>query len=159
MQGRAETRRMVTIRHCTIAELFSAPAMPALLDDYAAEAAIAGMPTPAAQMRLYQALESSGMLGVIGAFAGGELVGFINILVSELPHYSAKVGTSESFFVAPSHRSGGTGQRLLDAAEEHARNRGAVGLLVSAPHGGRLERALPLMGYRQSNSVFFRGLA
>ena len=80
------------------------------------------------------------------------------LLVPVLPHFGRKVGVSESYFVAAEYRKTGAGLRLLHAAEEAAREAGAVGVLVSAPTGGILERVMPGVGYRETNRVFFKGL-
>jgi GNAT superfamily N-acetyltransferase len=80
------------------------------------------------------------------------------MLVSLLPHYSALAATTESWFVSAAARKGGTGKRLMDAAEAKARELGAVGFLISAPTGGSLERAAPMLGYRETNRVYFKAL-
>lgn len=149
----------LVVRDASILEIAAAPGIDALLADYAAESAIAGLPAPAARLETYRRLEASGLLRTIVATIGGTPIGFITVLVSELPHYGRLVAVSESFFVAPAHRHSGAGLRLLRAAERQARERGACGLLVSAPSGGRLARVLPRTGYRETNRVFFRPLA
>lgn len=131
----------------------------ALVAEYAAECRIAGIGEPSGQWDAYRLMEASGLLQSIGAFVAGELVGFVNVLVSVLPHYGKPVGVTESLFVASGHRASGAGLALLAAAEDYALERGAVGILVSAPHGGQLERVLDARpSYRRTNAVFFRGL-
>jgi GNAT superfamily N-acetyltransferase len=116
------------------------------------------MPQIDPHLPMYRQLEAAGVLHAFGAFSGDELVGFLLMIVSPVPHYSAVVANTESFFVKDGHRKGGTGVRLLKMAEEHAKNLGAVGVFVSAPSGGRLSRAMPLLGFRETNRVFFRKL-
>lgn len=148
---------MVEIRHCTIADIEQQPNFAELIDEYAAEASIHGLPHPAAQLPMYHALEDAGALYCFGAFHGPVMIGFVTVLTHVMPHYGATASTTESFFVAESHRKSGAGTRLLQAAESYAKSRGSTGLLISAPHGGKLSQVLPKAGYRQTNDVFFKG--
>lgn len=147
---------MLTVGRSSIAALEAAPNIDALLAEYAAESAIAGLPPPAAKVETYRRLEAAGLLHTFTALHDGELAGFITVLASDLPHYGTTVAVSESFFVAQTHRKSGAGLRLLRAAEDKARALGSPGLLVSAPFGGRLFEVLPRVGYRETNRVFFK---
>lgn len=146
------------IQQCTFADLVAAPAFAKLADEHATESVRVGLPvnlhTPG-----YEALEASGMSTLFAAYHEGELVGFANVLVAVMPHYSEPLATIESIFVASAHRNTGAGTALLRAVEHVAREKGAAGLLVSAPIGGRLA---DVMGrkrdYRETNRVFYRAL-
>ena len=146
------------IRQCTISELEAAPNIHDLLAEYAEESSIAGLPTPAAQVETYRAIESSGALHIIAAFEGDLLIGYITVLSTVLPHYNEVVSVTESYFVSKEHRSSGAGLKLLRSAERFAREIGSLGLLVSAPTGGALSDVLPRVGYKETNRVFFRSL-
>lgn len=148
----------ITIRPITADEFEQADNLVELLAEYAVESAIPGLGEINVQFELYRKMEEVGALHTLGAFRGNTMVGFISFLVSVLPHYGAFTATSESFFVAQSERAGGTGLRLLQAAEDKARELGAVGLLVSSPAGGRLAKVLPRIGFAHTNEVFFKGL-
>lgn len=148
------------IRLCKVSDIENDAALPALLAGYARESSIPELGHGKAQFETYSALEQAGMLRVLGAYQGDALIGFIAILVSELPHYGCLVATTESFFVSPSARKGGVGRALLANAEALAASVGAKGMLVSAPTGGRLELVMQRSSaYRQTNSVFFKALA
>lgn len=143
----------------TIDALDREPNLPDLLAAYGAESAIAGMPPFCAQMDAYRGLEAAGLLHAFGAYDGTELVGVLLLMLATLPHYGAVVATTESFFVAPEHRSGGHGLRLLRAAEVHAAALGAVGVFVSAPVGSQLEKVLDsVWSYTEASRVFFKRL-
>ena len=147
------------ISRISIDDLRFAPGIDALLRDYAAESAIAGLPVPKAEWLTYARMEHHGALHVIGAYIDGQLVGFCNVLVSLSPHYSVLIAVTESLFVSPSPRSTGAGLALLREAENVARERGAAGMLVSAPTGGTLAAVLEhSKGFRETNRAFFRGL-
>ncbi|WP_369952279.1 GNAT family N-acetyltransferase [Ralstonia syzygii] len=149
----------ITVRPCTVADVESAPNMALLLAEYGAESAIPELGPVNPQFPLYKALEANGSVRMLGAFHDGELVGFMAVLVSVLPHFGVVVGTSESYFVASHDRKSGAGLDLLHAAEDMAREMGAIGFFVSTPVGSRLERVMPGVGYRDTNRVFFKALA
>lgn len=146
------------IQPATVDELLAAPNWWALLDEYAAECGIAGIGKPDMQVDTYRALEAAGVLKIVAARQDGKLVGFMFFLLSVLPHYGKLVAVSESIFVAPAQRDSGAGLALLKAAEDAALDAGAVGLLVSAPAGGRLDRLLAAKRYEHTNAVWFKRL-
>ncbi len=139
-----------------MSEIFSAPNIKELLDEYAEESAIFGLPHPKAKVDLYKQLESVGFLYPIGAFCEDGLVGFILVLTHILTHYSERVSTTESFFVAKAYRKTGAGIKLLRAAEGYAKEIKSLGLLISTPIGGDLAEVLSKTDYRETNRVFFR---
>lgn len=147
----------VYIRRCTVAEIECNHNTPALLAEYAAESAIGGLPKPNARMDIYSAIEATGAMVVLGAFLADHLVGFLVMVVTTNPHYGVRLAVTESFFVANEHRGTGAGIKMLRQAEQMAKDFGAVGILVSAPSGGRLADVLPGIGYRETNRAFFRG--
>lgn len=147
----------VIIRQCTVAEIEAAPNFSNLLDEYATYA-IPGMPSPAVKMEHYRLLEKSGVQTSFGAFLGTTLVGFINVLVSVSPHYGITGAYSESLFVAKEYRKLGAGLRLIRAAEAVVKEKGAPGLIISAPAGSPLTDILPEIDYRQTHILFFKRL-
>ena len=128
-----------------------------LLSLYADESSIDGLPKPKADMNMYGLMEGAGAYHLFGAYFDGLLVGFIGLISQSLPHYSVKITITESYFVAKAYRSTGAGLKLLRTAENHAKDMGSPGLLVSSPYGGDLAKVLPGVGYRPSNVVFFKG--
>ena len=149
----------MVIRPTTVAEVHVAGMLPDLLAAYAAESSIPELGEVCPAFDTYYGMEAAGALHLIGAF-DTELVGLVSMLVYGLPHYAnRRICTLESFFVMPGARHGGTGIKLLRAAEARAVELGAAALMVSAPAGGRLAQVLPRSGYRQTNEVFLRALA
>lgn len=148
-----------SIRRIKAADFEAATNVSELIDEYAAECAIDGMPPPRARLVLYRQLESSGAICALAGFDGEQLAGFVVVISTELPHYGRLVSTLESFFVGKAWRRTGLGLALLKRAEQVAREVGSPGLLVSAPAGGVLERVLPRVGYSHTNTVFFKRLA
>lgn len=146
----------LVVRRCAAAEILQSSNFARIAEEYGAESSIKGMPHPLAKMEMYYQLESVGALHVYGAFMDDGIVGFITILTTVMPHYSAILAVSESFFVLKDYRKSGAGLKLLRMAEDRAREVGAPGLLVSAPYGGVLEAVLPRSGYAPSNTAFFK---
>ena len=147
------------IRACSVADIMGDPLFPTLVEEYAAESAIAGLPPPNARMQTYLHLEALGMLHAFGAIHGNTLVGFISLLAPVLPHYGLTIAVCESFFVASAYRYTGAGLRLLKAAEDKTKELGSPGLLVSAPYAGALFEVLPRCGYTETSRVFFKQVA
>lgn len=150
---------MITIRPCTVAEVEASGALLELLESYGFESNIQELGSVDACFITYRQMEASGALHVLGVFAP-HLVGLASLVVYGLPHYAGRrICAMESFFVAPHARRGGTGIKLLRAAEARALELGATALMVSAPVGGRLASVLPRTGYRETNRVFLRALS
>ena len=149
---------MSEVRRVSLATLIDDPRFQTLVDEYTAESSIKDMPPINWQRQIYQQLETIGIFFVLAAYERDELVGFMTMIVTVLPHYGALTATTESVFVAAGHRSGGAGLKLIREAESWAKELGAVGLFLSAPYGGRLADIAPRIGYRQTNAVFFKGL-
>lgn len=148
-----------TIRRITIAELEQAPFLDEFIAAYGDESSIPEIGDPEPCFETYRAMEASGVLHVLGAFAP-DLVGVASVLVFGLPHYAGrKIASMESIFVMPSARRSGAGLGLLRAAEQCAREQGAKALMVSAPVGGRLAAVMSKTEYRETSRVFAKGLA
>lgn len=142
-----------------MAEFFDDPATPALLAEYAAECALAGLPEPVPHRAIYDALEQAGAVTLIAIRSDGALIGFLVLLVSMNPHYSQVLGAVESYFVAAARRKTGAGLALLREAERVAKDRGAVALLISAPARGQLADVLHASrNYDHTNAVFCKVL-
>lgn len=146
------------VRRITMEEFEHAPGVGALMAEYAAEAAIHEIGPPNPQFATYRAMEASGMFHTFGAFADGQLVGFLFLITPTLPHFGQLVGVTESFFVGAAHRKSGAGTQLRLVAEETAGAAGAAGILMSVPFGGKLGKVLPRAGYRETNTTFYKKL-
>lgn len=73
----------------------------------------------------YEALEEAGMLRVYTAREDGKLVGYAAFFVRTNMHYSDSLQAQQDvLFLAPSHRKGTTGIRLIQRAEEELAKEG-----------------------------------
>lgn len=130
-----------------------------LIEQYSSEIKLAGLPKPVPQVEAYRMLEASGMFVLLTVFDDDELIGFAHLGIPPALHYGVSVACMESLFLEANHRKGYLGLNLIKRAEQEAQSRGAVGLLVSAAAGSRLEQILPKFDYRHSNTVYFRSFA
>lgn len=147
------------VTRVTLAEIEASPDLSALLAEYAAESANHEIGPASPQLETYRAMEASGMFHSLAAWHGGQLVGFLFLLVPTLPHFGLVVGVTESYFVASAHRKSGAGDQLRHEAEQLAASLGAVGLMISAPVDGKLAAVLGAhKAYNETGRVFFRRL-
>jgi hypothetical protein len=149
---------MTEVRQCSFNDLAHAAGFDALCAEYAAESGrMAELGAPKVDGGAYRAMEAAGIAHCIGAWCDDELVGFGVVTISVLPHYSKLIGCLISFFVASSARKGSAGTRIRALAERIAKERGALGLMISAPSESRLDVILPRIGYRATNRLYFKG--
>ena len=148
----------ITTRIVPLAELTGAPNFLQLVNSYAEESALPVLGKPVTQMASYEALAAAGALTVICAFENDTVVGFIGMLTVLSPHYGVLISSTESLYVLPEHRKGGACQKLLNAASDAARERGAVALVVSAPLNGVLDKVLPHWGFAETYRFYAKGL-
>ena len=110
-----------------------------LITAYAAECSIPGsVPQP----QLYAAMEQAGALQCFGAYVDADLVGFVSVLSVTMPHNGKRMGTIESIFVTPSHRSTSAATLLMSAAEQYADELDCVGLIYQPRIGSSLDKIL-----------------
>ena len=148
---------MLVIEPSTFRCLEAADAWEPLIAEYGAEAGVHGMPPPSVKREQYHALEDNGLIHVFRARVDGELVGYIIVLATAMPHYAGvQLAVSESFFVRRAFRHTGAGLKLLRAAEDKAAALNCLGLIVSAPSQGTLAEVLPRRGFRETNKIFFK---
>ncbi len=149
----------MAIRPVAFAEILGAPNAPELLAEYAAECALPELGAIEPQAEMYAVMEESGAFQCFGVYRDGQLSGFASALVYVVPHYGKRIATVESLFVAAASRRTGAGTKLMSAIEEHARERGCVAILYSAPAASQFESLLKMLTpYRHSNTVFLRSL-
>ena len=149
---------MLSVRPCLYSELQASSGFSELVAEYAAESAIPGMPAPNTDHATYILWSEAGASQWFGAWDGEYVIGLLNLIVGPLPHYSQIVATTESYFVLADCRDTGAGDLLRQEAERHAVACGAVGLLMSAPAGGKLDRVLSLSRAQCASHVYFRAL-
>ena len=137
-------------------ELEAHPDFPRLVEEYAAESAVDGMPVPQVDAVEYRAREATGAQATFLAFYGEQLIGFLIAFTQKLRHYGVQALVVDAFFVTPDLRSTGAGLRLLRAAEKLADAAHCCGTIAIAPLEGSLVEVLPRVGYAETNRVFFK---
>jgi len=108
---------------------------------------------------VYRAMEREGQLLILGAYKGGELIGYsVNFLVRH-PHYAdLQVCQNDLLFIAREHRAGVLGVRLIRVTESAAKARGAQLMLWHAKEGSALAKIMPRMGCKVQDIIFSKGL-
>ena len=155
MQSRQGYGAEHEVRRISFSTLELDPAFGRLVAEYGEECQIRGLPPVRPQPDIYRLLDASGVMETFGAYIGAEMVGFLILLLSVAPHYGETLAMTESLYLRPEFRSTGIGGDLLELVERRAAERGAIGILVSAPLGGRLAEVLPTRGYVKTNEIFF----
>ncbi|MFM0261867.1 GNAT family N-acetyltransferase [Paraburkholderia sediminicola] len=144
------------IRQCTFDELASAAGFDVLCAEYAAESGRLGLGAANVDPAFYRALESSGG-AILGTWCDDSLIGFGALTLSVLPNFSQLIGCLTAIFITASARKTGAGTAIRQAAEQIARERGAVGMMISAPSESRLDVILQRSSYRATHHVYFKG--
>lgn len=147
---------MLDIKKRTVSDLEAEHNFVELVEAYARESAIEGLPSPKGKLALYKSLEAGGSIFIAAAYFDKLLIGFIAVLAPENLHYGVRLAVAESFFVMDNQRKTGAGIKLRQAAEEYAASAGSPGLFISAPVGSVLAYILPHVGYAHTNEVFFK---
>lgn len=146
------------VRRTTIEDFFSAPKHNDIIEEYAIESRGDYLPKITTDKDLYLRLEAQNMFDLLCLYLNDEMVGFISLLTTPMPHYSRNQTTVESFYVYPDHRKHGTGKQLVSAAEQIARDRESCVLYITAPSQGRLAKVAPSYGFHETNRIYAKGL-
>jgi len=111
-------------------------------------------------VEVYRRIEQSGGLFAVIAYDGADIVGYSVNIISQNLHYShLTMANNDLIFVAPSHRTGRTGMRLIDETERVAAKRGARMMLWHAKEDTPLARILPRTGCKVQDILFSKELA
>lgn len=128
------------IRLSTIGE-FRAAAGPLLLQHWQEIALHKELMVLDPHWERYEALDDAGVLLLLGAWVGDQMVGYSLNFVTEHLHYSGLTySQNDVLFVAPTHR--GIGKQLIAETERMAKERGAKMQLWHAKEGSTLDRML-----------------
>lgn len=104
-------------------------------------------------------LESAGMLVVLLALEGDEVIGYSLVLLLRHHHYSDLFfAQSEAIYVTPSRRKSKIGLSLIRATEKVAKRDGAQLMLWHTRSGHKLDALLPSLGYEQHEVIYSRRL-
>ncbi len=103
----------------------------------------------------YRALENTGALLALVAYAGDEIVGYSTAFFGPHLHCTGlRYAHSDALYVKPEHRRGGLGVALVRETERLARERGARMVMWHARPGTVLEKILPRLGYCAEEIAF-----
>lgn len=95
----------------------------------------------------YYAMDDFGALLVIGAYRGGELIGYsVNIISQNLHYADLRQCQNDVLFLTKDERKGSAGLRLIRKTQEMARLEGAKIMLWHAKPETNLDQLMPRMG-------------
>lgn len=146
------------IRELPFAKLEAEYGFAALVEEYYTEAGNPGLPRPKYDSAQYRKLCQLGLMHTFAAMSDGVLLGFMMLIVTELPKYSLPIATLDTIFVGKAYRMSGAGVRLLKQAEAVTAARGCSWMLASSPSEGHLADVLPRLGYVESNRIFLKAV-
>lgn len=107
----------------------------------------------------YQRLYDAGMCFAVGAFEGGDVVGYCTVTVIPHPHNPAVVvASNDALYVRPDHRRGLLAGRLIVTAEREARARGAHRFTWHTRAGTDLAQVMQRHGYAPVDVVVMKEL-
>lgn len=118
------------IEQLTVDQIYACPGFAGMVEEYA-QITDPLLPPPSYRKEDYLPLEQAGKLDVVGVMDAGSIVGFAAILQGKMPHYGSEIAIVESIYVRRSHRKGGAGIRLIEAAEDMARIRGLSEIFIN----------------------------
>jgi GNAT superfamily N-acetyltransferase len=105
----------------------------------------------------YRAMESAGMVLILAAYLGDELVGYsVNFLTHHLHYADLHVASNDLLFVTPEYRASRVGLQLIRATEAAAKERGAKLMLWHAKEHTALATLMPRLGYGVQDIIFSR---
>jgi hypothetical protein len=127
----------------------------ALLQEYAEECSLAELGKINPDREAYAAMEASGGMQCFGVYGSAGLVGFANLLIWTVPHYSKRIASTESIFIARANRNRGAGGELRRVLKAFAKSKDCFLIQYTAPVGSRFARYLARhKECRHSNDVY-----
>lgn len=109
--------------------------------------------------KAYRSFYEAGIAFALVAEDRGEPIGYCCVMVVPHPHNpSVLCGSNDALFVAPECRGGPAAARLIHAAEEEAKRRGASYFTWHCRAGTQLACVLERHGYKPVDVVVMKGI-
>jgi GNAT superfamily N-acetyltransferase len=106
----------------------------------------------------YQKVVDCNAMFVIAALDGDDVIGYCTMIISpHLHNPDVIVASNDALFVAKPYRNGMTSGRLIKAAEDEAKRRGASKVLWHTRAGTSFAAMLERRGYQPSDIVVMKG--
>ena len=105
----------------------------------------------------YTKIAEAGALLVIGARENGILVGYCVFYISNMMHFqTTQCASSDAIYLAPEHRNGFAGVKLIKASEAALKERGVTKVLWHIKFAKDFRKILYRMGYQDEDAVVGR---
>lgn len=111
---------------------------------------------PAPVAEAYRMMERQNIVIAFGAFDGTELIGYVILFVVPHHHYGFLFAQHDVLFVRKDKRTSSAGWRLIRAAEDAARDRGALFVTWHAKHGSGLAAAFGKRDEYEMEDIIYR---
>jgi GNAT superfamily N-acetyltransferase len=110
-------------------------------------------------VEIYQAAVDAGILFALGVFDGDEVVGYCSMMIAPHAHNPAIImASSDTLFVRKDYRRGTIPARLIKAAEDEAKRRGASRVNWHTRAGTSLAAMLERRGYKPADVIVTKEL-
>jgi GNAT superfamily N-acetyltransferase len=104
---------------------------------------------------LYEHLEAAGQLQILVAREAGRMVGYMLFIVRPHPHYADVLcGFEDAYFLAPAHRKGWTGIRLIRESMRYLKARGVQRVFIHTKLSKDVGRALKFLGLAHTDEIY-----
>ena len=105
----------------------------------------------------YRKLHDAGLMFAVAAFVDGCIVGYCSVAIMAHPHNpTVKVASNDALYVVPSHRNGLLSGRLINAAVQEAKRRGASRMTWHCRAGTDFANMLLRHGYKPVDIVVMK---
>jgi len=147
------------VKKIVVKDIFDSSLFDNMKDEYEDESKVSTIGISSnPQLNVYQALEKNGSLACIGAYDNDVLVGFMTVITSVVLHYSQLSTTIESQFILRKYRGGGTWKKMMNLAEEIAKDRGSFMLVMTSAIGTDFEIVANRSGFNATNIMYTKNL-
>jgi GNAT superfamily N-acetyltransferase len=103
----------------------------------------------------YYALQEQGKLDIFTARDKGVLVGYFVVLVSTHMHYKDHLfAKNDLIYLAPSHRKGFTGVKLIKFAESMLKEDGVSVLVINTKNHKPFHKLMKFLGFSSAETLY-----
>ncbi len=108
---------------------------------------------------MYEKYESIGALKIYTAREDGIMIGYFVVSVAPNLHYQDHIfAQNDIIYIAPEHRKGFTGWKLIKFAEEKLKEYGASILMINVKRHKPFDKLLDRLGFENIENVFSKRL-
>jgi len=108
---------------------------------------------------MYAKYEEAGLLKIFTAREDGILIGYFVVIATRHLHYKDHIfAYNDIIYIAPEHRKGFAGWRLIKYAEKKLKEQGATIMLINVKRHKPFDALLERLGFSHIESIFSKRL-